>query len=392
MSRRGAREGSIAQRKDGRWQGRVHLGYEGGKRIRKHYYGASREEVAAKLTRALAEHQRGIAPVRDERQTVGSFVERWLVESVRPTVRPRTFESYELIVRLHIVPRLGGIPIARLAPQDVQSLLVAKLAAGLSPRSVQYVHAVLRRALGQAYRWGIVARNVATLVDAPRVARAEVRPLTPAEARRFLDAIRGDRLEALYTVALALGLRQGEALGLRWTDVDLEAGTLTVNRSLQRVPRVLRDATAGRLVLVEPKTARSRRTIAMPAIVAAALRAHRTRQLEERLLAGSRWTEAGLVFTSTIGTPLDSRNVTHGFQRVLAGAGLPRQRFHDLRHACASFLLAQGVPARVVMEVLGHAQIGMTLGVYGHLLPTMQAEAAGRMDALLTPDAAAADV
>lgn len=198
---------------------------------------------------------------------------------------------------------------------------------------------------------------------------------TPTQARTFLDAIRGDRLEALYAVAVALGLRQGEILGLRWADVDLDVGKITVCQALQRVD--------GRLTFVEPKSRRSRRTIPMPPTVARALRAHRARQLEERLTGGPDWNEHDLVFVSTTGTPLDGRNLTRRFQAVLERAGLPRMRFHDARHTCASLLLAQGVQPRVIMETLGHSQIGLTLNTYAHVIPELQREAAERMEEVL---------
>lgn len=249
----------------------------------------------------------------------------------------------------------------------------AKLASGLSARTVQYIHATLRRALGQALKWDLVARNVATLVDPPRVVRPEVQPLTPEAAKALLEAARGDRLSALYTVALALGLRQGELLGLRWADVDLDNGFLHVRRALQRID--------GKLQLVEPKTAKSRRTIAMPAFVVAALREHRLRQGLERMFVGEGWQDAfGLVFTTAIGTPLDEGNVRRQFKRLLAKAGLPDMRFHDLRHSCASLLLAQGLSLRAIMEVLGHSQIALTANTYTHILPQMQREAADAMD------------
>ena len=200
--------------------------------------------------------------------------------------------------------------------------------------------------------------------------------MTPEQARAFLDAAHGQRLEALYAVALALGLRQGEALALRWVDLDLDAGFVTVRAGLQRV--------AGRLVLVEPKTPKSRRTIAAPPIVVAALRAHRSRQLQDRLAAGAAWQDLDFVFCTQTGGPLDSRNVTRDFQRSLAKAGLPHMRFHDLRHSCASLLLAQGVHPRVVMETLGHSQIALTLNTYSHVIPVLQREAADRMEAALS--------
>jgi integrase len=219
-------------------------------------------------------------------------------------------------------------------------------------------------------------RNPAALVDGPRVQRREVRLVTPGEARQLLEAFRGDRLEALYTVALAVGLRQGEALGLRWQDVDLESGTLTVRVALERAD--------GRFRLAEPKTKRSRRTIALPDVAIRALKAHRTRQSQERLLAGAEWRDAwGLVFTNPSGAPLHGTNVTRGFRQVLDGASLPSQRFHDLRHACASLLLVQGIHARVIMETLGHSRIGLTMDTYGHVIPELQREAADKMDVLL---------
>jgi len=200
---------------------------------------------------------------------------------------------------------------------------------------------------------------------------------TPEEARRLLDAARGDRLEALYSVALALGLRQGEALGLKWSDIDLEAGILRVRRAAQRIPH---QGTQ----LVEPKTVRSRRTLVTPPVVVSALRAHRSRQIVERLAAGENWAELDLVFASQLGTLADGPNVTHRFHRLLKKAGLPPMRFHDLRHACASLLLVQGVHPRVVMETLGHSQISLTMNTYSHVLPALQREAADRMQAVLS--------
>lgn len=247
----------------------------------------------------------------------------------------------------------------------------------LSPASVAYGRTVLRAALNQALRWGLVARNVAALVDPPRVTRKEVEPFTLDEARAFLAAVKGDRLEALYTVALALGLREGEALGLRWADIDLDGAMLAVRQQLQRV-------TGAGLQLVEPKTERSRRTVALPDVVVRALRAHRVRQLEERLLAGARWVDSGQVFTTRRGTPLDAANALKAFKRALQGAGLRNQRFHDLRHGAATLLLAQGVQPRAIMDLLGHSQVGVTLNLYSHVLPEVRRDAADKMDAVLS--------
>jgi integrase len=377
-SRRGPREGSVYRRQsDNRWVGAVSVGYRDGKRVRRFVYASTRRELRERMSALLAASHQGL-PVASDKQTVETFLAGWLA-TTRSSVRPRTHESYTDMVRLHLLPTLGHQRLMTLAPQHVQALLDAKLAEGLSPRTVQYLHAILRRALGQAVRWGVVPRNVAALVSPPRVSRRELPVLTPDEARHLLEHIRDDRLEALYTVALALGLRQGEALGLQWEDVDLETGTLRVRHTLQRVDGAPR--------LMEPKSAQSRRTIAMPSVAVRALREHRTRQLQERLWAGSRWQKSDFVFTSTIGTPLYSRPTTQRFQRILAAAGLPRVTFHSLRHACASFLLAQGVSPRVVMETLGHSQFSTTMDIYAHVMPAMQRDAAERMDALLAAPA-----
>ena len=274
-----------------------------------------------------------------------------------------------------LVPALGRLPLQKLAPQHVQAFLNEKLASHLSPRTVQYLRAVLRRALGQAVKWGLVPRNVATLVDPPHVSRPLIEPLTPEEARVLLAAAKGDRLEALFTVAMAVGLRRGEALGLRWPDVDLERGELRVQRALQRID--------GKLELVEPKSAMSRRAIRLPQVVIEALRTHRVRQLEERLRGGSQWREQGFVFTTSVGTPLDHGTVIRRFHSILEKAGLRRQRFHDLRHCCATLLLVQGVHPRVVMEILGHSKVSVTLDTYSHVLPVLHGDAAERMDAVL---------
>lgn len=372
--KRGQGEGSIYKRKDGLWAAAVNLGYRGGKLRRKVYYGKTREEVQGKLVAALSDVQRGI-PIPTERQTLARFLQSWLAEVVKQSVRPKTFNTYEYIVKLHIEPELGKKVLTKLSPQDVQRFLNEKLESGLSARTVRHINDTLRCSLNVALKWGLVSRNVATLVGPPRIQRKEIRSFTPDEARTFLKTIKGDRLEALFSVALSLGLRQGEALGLRWQDVDFEARTLRVIYALQRIE--------GRLQLVEPKTERSRRVLPLPETVHSALRSHRSRQLEERLALGSCWKETGLVFTSTIGTPLEPRNVVRKFHALLKKAGLPHSRFHDLRHSCASLLLAQGVPARTVMDVLGHSQISLTMNTYAHVMPAMKQDAMDLMESIL---------
>jgi len=376
-SRRGNAEGSVYKRQDGRWTASISLGHAGGKRRRKEIHGKTRREVAEKLAAALRARQQGL-PIVGERLTLAAFLTRWLEDSARPTLRPRTFASYKMIVNYHLSPALGRVALARLTPDAVQRYLNEKRAAGLSARSVQYHHAVLRRALNQAERWGLVPRNVARLVSPPRVEHPEPQPLTPEQARAFLAAVSEDRLAPLYALALGLGARQGELLGLTWADVDLVGHTLAIRRTLQRYD--------GGWHLDPPKTERSRRSIALPATLVEMLRVHRSRQLEERLRAGPAWQGekwGELVFANEIGEPLPGSQLTRRFQAVLAALGLPRQRFHDLRHAAATFMLSEGVSLRTTMELLGHSTIAVTANTYSHVLPELQRDATERVSALL---------
>lgn len=379
MPKRANGEGNIRLRKDGRWEARYSYVDDAGKRHRKSLMGHSQREVKAALAAAVRAVEQGRPPSGD-RLTVAEFLDRWLAEVVAPTLRPKTRRFYGQMVRLYLAPGLGHHRLAKLTPQQVQATLNALAATGLAPRTVAHARAVLRQALGKAEQWGLVARNAAALADAPQVEEPEPRVVAPAEARRLLDAARDDRLAALYSVALALGLREGEILGLRWADVDLAAGTLRVEVQLQRVDGAPR--------LVPLKTRRSRRTLHLPEVCAAALKAHRVRLVEERLLAGERWRggDWDLVFPTRVGTPIDARNLVRSFKALLTRAGIPDMRFHDLRHACTSLLIAQGIPARVVMETLGHSQIGVTLNRYAHVAPEVQKEAARAMDRLFGAD------
>jgi integrase len=347
-------EGSFSRRPNGTWSATASL--PDGRR--KSFYGKTREEVRRKLAQAL--HAIEVGAFSDSRAiSVGEFLDQWLAEVVAPNVRPLTYKDYEVDVRLHLKPTIGHLSLARLTPLQVQQLLNAKRAAGMSAKSVRELRGTLKNALKYAVRWELVSRNPAAFVDAPRLEQFEIHPLTPDEARTFLAAMRGERLEALYSVALAMGLRRGETLGLqqqRW---------------------------ARQTHLVEPKSSRSRRPLAMPASIAASLKEHRERQLAERAEAGDAWVDSGLVFTRKNGKPLDPTGVSKAIHVHLDRAGLAQRRFHDLRHSCATLLLVQGVSPRVVMEILGHSQISLTMNTYTHVVPELRRQAADRMDDLL---------
>lgn len=374
--KRGNAEGSITKRADGRWMARVSL--PDGKR--KAYYGKTRQDVAQKLVQAQKAIAEGL-PLAGGRQTTGAFLDSWLADSAAQKVRPKTLRRYQELVRLHIVPVVGGVPLTRLTPGHVEKMMSVVAAKGAAPRSVAYCRAVLRNALNHAMRHSLVGRNVAALAGAPKVPEREFQALTPGAARRILAAVHGDRLEALFTVALACGLRQSEALGLKWGDTQLDTGALTIQRTLQRVN--------GAFAFFPPKTARSRRTISLPVPVAASLRQYALRQLEERLAVGAAW-EGGqwgdLMFTDELGRPLAYYHIRRRFYNLLRLAGLPPMRYHDLRHGAATLMAAQGVPARVAMEILGHAQISTTMNIYTHVAPELQKEAAEKMAGALWPE------
>ena len=325
-------------------------------------------------------------------------------------------------MRDHLIPGLGQVPLTKLTPQHVARWFHVLGTNGASARTIRYARAVLRAALNQALRWELVSRNAAALTDPPKYRAREIQPLSPEQARTLIAAVTGHRLEALVCVGVGLGLRLGEALGLRWESVDLEAGVLSVRQTLERsggdaaarkrlgaerrrllgkrhetTDRAARrrlttaldeirqqsKAVQSTLHVSEPKTARSRRTITLPSLVSDALRAHRTRQLEDRLAAGGRWIDSGMVFTSTVGTLMEPRTMQRKFKAILRTAELPNIRYHDLRHTAATLLLAQGVDPRTIMETLGHSQISMTLNTYAHVVPALQRVAAEKMDAIL---------
>jgi integrase len=369
--RRGNHEGSITQLADGRWQARIML--EGGKR--KAFYGKTRQGVAAKLTAALHDQQKGL-PVVSEQQTVEQYLAYWL-EIMRAKLRPRTWKRHHELLVCHAVPALGKTRLARLSPQQVQILYGAKLNEELSTTTVHHLGTVLHGALAHAERLGLVARNVCALVELPRMAHAEMHVLDREQVRRLLDAVRGDRLEALYVLAVTTGMRQGELLALRWRDVDLERGTVQVSATLRYV-------SGGTFTFDPPKTEKSQRLLPLSRAAIEGLRRHRVRQAEERLVAGAAWENQELVFCTRHGCPIEGRNLTRtDFAAALKRAGLPRVRFHDLRHTAATAMMSRGVPDKVASEMLGHANPATTTRVYQHVSLGMRAHAAAIMDAYL---------
>ena len=375
MTRRGHGEGSIYRRADGRWTAAVDLGWSSGRRRRKVVYGATRREVAGKLATLIRAHREGQL-MADERTTFATFMDTWLA-AVRPSLRPGTWQRYEQYARLHSVPMLGHRPLSKIGPADLQLLYADRLAAGSSPTSVRHLHRFLHRVFDQAVRWGATSRNPVTLVDPPRVVRHEFRALTAAEARCLVTGLQGDRLAALYVLALTTGMRQGELLALRWADLDLPARRLAIRGSLHRDP-------GGGWTIREPKTDHSRRQVVLSPMAATAIQRHRLRQNAERLDAGNLWEDNDLVFANHVGRPLSSQNLLQRhFHPLLERLSLPKIRFHDLRHTAATLLLSEGVHPKIVSEMLGHTEIGITMNLYSHVTPAMHESASGALGRLL---------
>ncbi|MGW2147192.1 tyrosine-type recombinase/integrase [Nonomuraea bangladeshensis] len=379
-------EGSIWPRKDGRYGYAAFVQTTAGTMKRVQGSARTQEDARKKLTELLRQADEGI-PVSSENWTLAGFLNYWLRNIVSQERRPKTYQGYEGVVRLHLIPGLGKKRLGKLNAQDVRLFInrvrsecqccrngwdasrdkpVCCACKGgqccdsrLSTRMVQSIHAVLRNALECAVREEIIARNVAKLVKVPVPKYKVNRGLTVPQARAVLKAARDHRLYALYVLALCLGLRRGELLGLRWTDVDLEAGKLEVVQSLQRV--------AGRLQFVRPKTSDSERTVPLPRICMEALREHRRKQFAERSDRWGEWTEHGLVFPSHCGTPMEPDNLRRSWGAIRKAAGLGEMRFHDLRHTCVTLLLNLGVPPQVVRDIVGHRDIEVTMTIYAHV-------------------------
>jgi integrase len=374
------RESSIHEGGDGRWHGWVSMGTkEGGRPDRRLVTGKTRAAVVKKVRELERQRDAGVVPAAGKPPTVEAWMEHWLTTIAVARVRTSTYQGYESKVRTRIIPALGHHRLDRLQPEHLERFYADLAAEGLKSATVLQIHRVLSRALKVAVQRGRVARNVCSLVDAPSLKREEVDPLDADEARRILQACQLDRNAARWSVALALGLRQGEALGLKWSDIDLDAGTLTVRRALQRL--------RGKgLVFVEPKSRAGRRTIVLPTTLRRALLAHRDRQdTEQAELADlpGLWQDHDLVFCQHDGKPIDPGADYKAWKSLLARAEVRDARLHDARHTAATLLLQQGVSARVAMQILGHSQITLTLGTYSHVVPELATEAAARMEQAL---------
>lgn len=369
-------EGSILKRKDGRFMARVTVNGE-----RLTFYSRSRQEAAAWLAEQLAAKNHGLL-VAPSKVTFGQWLDTWLQEYARPRVRPTTWEDYRIIVEKHLKPALGEILLKDLRPEHLQKVHNEKAASGLSPRRVRLIHVVTHSALKQAVKSRLLAVNPAEATSLPRQPKREIHVLSLEDEKKLLAALEGERLGVFFLVALATGLRRGELLGLKWEDVDLKNGVIKVRRSLTRV-KTAEGKTE--LVFQEPKTESSRRMVPLPSPVVSALKAHRRKQAEEKLLLGQDYQDNGFVFCHEDGRPLDPAWVTRNFHRLLKKAGVNDTNFHALRHTYATRLLELNEHPKVVQELLGHSSIEMTLDTYSHVMPEIKQAAVQKLDALFAP-------
>lgn len=378
MAKRGNLAGTVFKRPNGTWGAALQIDGR-----RKFVYAKTRREVQEQLQQLQKEAQAGQFKTTSAStlrlNTVQEFLTYWLHSVVKSTVRPKTWDHYDLCIR-RMLPCLGKVKLATLSANDIREVEVyLQENKGLANRTVRHCHSVLHMALNQAVVLGLLQRNPAKDLPPPRVARREMRTLPRDEVRRLLFSSAGSRWHALWAVLVTTGLRLGEASALRWSDLDLRKGTATIQRSVQR-------QTGVGMVFVEPKTEGSRRTVQLPPGAVATLKEHRPLVLQERLAAGGLWNDLDLIFPSPLGGPIDPARVNESLHTALHKANLPRLRVHDLPHTAATLLLEGGTHPKVVQDLLGHSTIAMTLDLYSHVTPRLQQEAVSKMQGLVFDD------
>jgi integrase len=372
--KRGNGEGTISKRSDGRYTAAIYVTRPDGTRGRKWIYGSSRAEVAGKLTRLAHRVETGaVIPTRSP--TVSEYLSYWLREVAEPKLRPTTIAKYRTAIELYLRPGVGHHRLDKLTVATVQRFLNGRRDTGDSVPKLRMMREVLSSALGRALREELIARNVAQLTTLPVEHRARRTAWTAAEARSFLRAAADDSAYPVFVLAVVYGMRRGEIAALQWDDIDFARNRLAVRASLVRV--------GGRLVRGPVKTAAGVRTLPLVALPRTALLAQRDNQAQQRAAAGTDWLESGYVFTTRSGRPVEPRNLSRSFDRIVAGAGVPRIVFHDMRRTAATLLKDLGVPARDAQVILGHANIAITLGIYSEVFDTEVTSALTRVNTAL---------
>jgi integrase len=375
-------QGHIRRQGEGSWEIKFDLGRDPvtGRRLTRYVtVRGNKRRAQAELTRLLSQRDSG-ALIEPSKVTVAAFLDRWL-EYMRARVSPKTHERYTDLCRKNLVPALGATMLTKLQPIQISDAFANALSngrrdgkGGLSPRTVHYMHAILRHALQQAVRWQMLARNSTDAVETPKIERKQMMVLDAGGTAALLEAARNTNLFIPILLGVLCGLRRGEITALRWRSVDLKRGELSIVASTEQTKHGVREK--------PPKSGRGR-TVALPSLAVDELRQHRVKQAEALLKLGVRLTDDHHVVMRTDGVPLQPRSVTHMFEILLRQRGLPRIRFHDLRHSHATHLLANGVHPKIAQERLGHSSVAITLDLYSHVLPGMQAAAAARVDETL---------
>lgn len=369
--------GSIQKRGDHSWRLTIDLGRdEDGKRRRTFLTVKGTKAEAQRQLRELVTNVDKGMPINTSKATVGEFLDQWMESYVRINTTPKTYYDYAGMIRRYLKPTLGRTFLKDLTPQHVQKMHADMYLQGLSARSVQYAHKVLKQSLKHAVRWNLIGRNVCELVDSPKPRRKEMKALDAADIRRLLDASSGSTYGHIFYLAVYTGLRRGELLALRWCDVDLQSKTLSVNKALTSI--------RGKgVVASEPKTRNSRRLVSLPPSATGLLRSLKAQRMEKYEAACVPWTETAYIFCNSDGGPVSPDTITHAFQRLAKELGFNDIRFHDLRHTHATLMLKQGVHPKIVSERLGHASVNITLDTYSHVLPGLQESAATLFDETL---------
>jgi len=372
--------GSKTKRGKNTWRIRVALEPDANGKRRNYnatVYGSSKDADDAILNK-LKERNQGIL-IQASTKSLDQFLDEWLAESAKPRLAESTYWNYEYLLKLYVRDVLGSRRLSSIKTRDIQKLYNGLTAAGRSARTVRYVHAILASAFSSAIKWHMLAVNPCSHADLPKKAHTEMKAFSRAEAKRFLEACKTDKLGTMFAFALVTGMRPEEYLGLKWSDLDFEKCTATVQRTLVR-----RKSKGGGWYFGEPKTAKSRRTVPIGKKIIPELRSLRSAQLELMMKLGTEYERNDLVFATDLGKPLDLKNIRNrNFARILKAADLEGFRVYDLRHSMATLMLAEGVNPKMVSERLGHANIALTMDTYSHVLPDMQQEATARLDNVL---------
>jgi len=384
-------EGSLRKRKDGSWEARYfYVDRETGQRVSKSVYAPTQAKVKEKLEEIKERIENPPDPIDEEKDkmkdiTLGDWLDIWMQEYKKNSVRATTYTNYFLAIENHIRPELGNMQLNKVRPDHIQKFL-NDMSSGkvrdmpLAPWTVQKAKVVLSGAFEQAIRNQIIPYNPVKATVPPKMDQKEIRVLTEEEQKDFLKAVKGHRLEALYTLTLATGLRRGEVIALTWDNIDFNTSTLTVKGSVSRVLDT--DTKKTYLTLSEPKTKSGRRQVPILASLAQVLKEHKQRQEDEIIAAGSAWQDNNIVFASNIGTYTEPRRVNMSMNKITDAAGLPRFTFHSLRHTFATRMLEANISAKIVQDVLGHADVTLTLNTYSHVIGTTAHDHMAKLDGL----------